>query len=154
MVKDVTEPRFTAGDLAERTGVSERTVRYYVGEGLLPAPAGRGRGAHFGPGHLNRLRLIRALQRAGNSLDTIGEYLHELGPDDAKVESALRVWETRQEEAAWAETWRRTLGVPAALYRYRIAEGVELLVEMKAAPSPARLAALLRGVRQVFAEDE
>jgi DNA-binding transcriptional MerR regulator len=147
-------PRYTAGDLATRAGVSERTVRYYVAEGLLPKPAGRGRGAHFGAGHLIRLKLIRAIQQAGNELETIQEYLQELGPNDAKAEAALRVWENRQEQASWTEMWREKFGVPANLYRYRLAEGVELLVDAKAAPDPARMASILRHIRAAFADEE
>jgi DNA-binding transcriptional MerR regulator len=154
MDDDQAEARYTASDLAERAGVSERTVRYYVAEGLLPAPAGRGRGANFGPGHLTRLRLIRAIQQAGANLETIGEYLRELGPEDAKAEAALRIWESRQEQSEWAETWREKFGVPSALHRYRIAEGVELLVDTKAAPSRERMNAILRNVRKAFAEED
>jgi len=32
--------RFSVGELAELGGVSRRTVRYYVQEGLIPAPLG------------------------------------------------------------------------------------------------------------------
>jgi DNA-binding transcriptional MerR regulator len=148
------QPRFTASELADRADVSERTVRYYVAEGLLPAPAGRGRGAHFGAGHLARLKLIRTLQQAGNELETIREYLQELGPDDAKAEAALRVWESRQEQAVWAGIWREKFGVPGMIYRYRIADGVELLVDTQAAPDRARMASILRVLREAFASEE
>jgi DNA-binding transcriptional MerR regulator len=153
MVDDEAEGGYTAAELAARAGVSERTVRYYVREGLLPAPAGRGRGAHFGPGHLIRLKLIREIQKAGNNIRTIREYLDELGPDDGKAEAALRVWETRQEQAAWSEIWRERFGAPSSVFRYRIAEGIELLVDARSAPSPTRMAAALRAVRKAF-DDE
>ena len=45
-------------ELAELGGVSRRTVRYYVQEGLLPAPLGVGRGRHYGPAHLEQLITI------------------------------------------------------------------------------------------------
>jgi DNA-binding transcriptional MerR regulator len=154
MPKDTPQPQFTASELADRAGVTERTVRFYVSEALLPPPAGRGRGAHFGAGHLVRLKLIRALQQAGNELETIREYLQELGPDDAKAEGALRVWESRQERAQWADSWREKLGTPAAIYRYRIAEGVELLVDTQAALSRARMASIMRTIREAFASEE
>ena len=148
------QPRYTASDLASRAGISERTVRYYVAEGLLPAPDGRGRGAHYGAAHLTRLKLIRAIQQAGNDLETIGEYLSELADDDAKAEAALRVWESRQEQAQWAETWREKFGVPATLHRYRIADGVELLVDAKVAPSRECMTAALRDLRKMFADED
>lgn len=154
MDDDEPTSKYTASDLAARVGVSERTVRYYVAEGLLPPPTGRGRGAHFGAGHLSRLRLIRAIQAAGNDLEMIREYLTELGPGDEKAEAALRLWESRQEQAEWAETWREKFGAPSTLHRYRIAEGIELLVDAKTAPSRARMTTILRQVRQAFVEEE
>ena len=50
-------------ELADAAGVTPRTVRYYVQQGLLPAPAARGPGAHYERDHLDRLRLIKRLQR-------------------------------------------------------------------------------------------
>jgi DNA-binding transcriptional MerR regulator len=154
VTSDRAERRYTASELAARVGTSERTVRFYVAEGLLPPPRGRGRGAHFREAHLIRLQLIRAIQRAGNELSTIAEYLEELGADGAKDAAALQVWEARQEQAEWAQTWRERFGVPATLYRYRIADGVELFVEAKAAPDRQRMSALLRRLRAAFSEDD
>ena len=57
--------------LADLGGVSRRTVRYYVQEGLLPAPQGVGRGRHYGRPHLERLLEVKAWQEAGLSLDQI-----------------------------------------------------------------------------------
>ena len=50
-------------DLCARTGVTVRTVRYYVQQGLLPSP-GTGPHARYQQDHLDRLRLIRQLQKA------------------------------------------------------------------------------------------
>ena len=49
--------------LADRAGVSIRTVRYYIQQGLLPKPEARGPGAHYKEEHLDRLLLIKRLQR-------------------------------------------------------------------------------------------
>jgi DNA-binding transcriptional MerR regulator len=51
----------TIEDLAERAGVSVRTVRFYISQGLLAGPGTRGRAAAYGDEHLARLRLIRRL---------------------------------------------------------------------------------------------
>lgn len=51
----------TIEELAGRVGVPVRTIRYYIAEGLLPGPQGRGRAATYGEDHLLRLRLIRRL---------------------------------------------------------------------------------------------
>jgi DNA-binding transcriptional MerR regulator len=45
--------------LSRETGINVRTIRYYLAEGLLPSPAGRGPAATYGVGHRDRLRLIR-----------------------------------------------------------------------------------------------
>jgi len=52
----------TLAELCSRTGVTVRTVRYYVQQGLLPSP-GTGPHARYGQVHLDRLQLIRRLQR-------------------------------------------------------------------------------------------
>jgi DNA-binding transcriptional MerR regulator len=151
------EDRYTARDLAALTGVSERTVRYYVQEGLLPPPAGRGRGANFTADHLTRLKLIRAMQQAGNELDAIRDYLTELkdtlAQSGASFESVLAIWAGRNERADILEQWRRRGRVPELLRRYRIAPGVELTIDAQAALTPARLEKVLRALKAEF-EDE
>ena len=62
---DVRESRHAIGELADLGGVSRRTVRYYVQEGLLPAPLGVGRGRHYGAEHLEQLLKVKALQEQG-----------------------------------------------------------------------------------------
>src|SRR5262245_6643969 len=65
------ESRHAIGELAELAGVSRRTIRYYVQEGLLPAPLGVGRGRHYGDQHLDQLLKVKALQEKGRTLDEI-----------------------------------------------------------------------------------
>ena len=60
--------KYTAAELARLVGVSVRTVRYYVREGLIDPPTGRGRGPHFTDHHLNQLRRVRLLQSTGLDL--------------------------------------------------------------------------------------
>ncbi|MCB9736983.1 MAG: MerR family transcriptional regulator [Deltaproteobacteria bacterium] len=66
---------YSVGELADLGGVSRRTVRYYVQRGLLPAPEGLGRGAHYTAEHLARLVRIRELQEGGVALDDIARHL-------------------------------------------------------------------------------
>jgi DNA-binding transcriptional MerR regulator len=63
--------QYAIGDLARLAGVSRRTVRYYVQEGLIAAPHGVGRGNHYGPEHLDQILRVKALQEAGKTLDEI-----------------------------------------------------------------------------------
>ncbi|HZW02420.1 MAG TPA: MerR family transcriptional regulator, partial [Anaerolineaceae bacterium] len=51
-------------ELADLAGVSIRTIRYYINEGLLPAPDARGRYSTYREEYLDRLRLIRKLKDA------------------------------------------------------------------------------------------
>ena len=56
------------GDVARRTGVTERTLRYYEELGLLaPDRAGGGR-RRYGGGDLDRLYRIRLLRELGTPL--------------------------------------------------------------------------------------
>ncbi|MCL4562693.1 MAG: MerR family transcriptional regulator, partial [Chloroflexi bacterium] len=51
-------------ELARRAGVSVRTIRYYIEEGLLPPPGNLGRYSLYGEEYLDRLELIRQLKAA------------------------------------------------------------------------------------------
>lgn len=150
-------PRYTARDLAALCDISERTVRYYVAEGLLPPPAARGRGANFDDGHLTRLRLIRAMQQAGNDLEAIGDYLRELEKElagrPAGFESALAVWTGRTERLEIAQRFQSRWNVPEPVHRYRVAPGVEVLISSVGGPPQARLQAALKAMREAL-EDE
>lgn len=67
---ETAEP-YTVSELSELGGVSRRTVRFYVQEGLIPPPHRRGRGATYGPEHLEALLRVKALQESGLKLDDI-----------------------------------------------------------------------------------
>ena len=61
----------TVDELAARTGMTVRTVRFYATEGLLPPPVRRGRIGYYNAGHRMRLDLIRTLQEHGYTLAAI-----------------------------------------------------------------------------------
>src|SRR5687768_3341771 len=71
--------------LSDLAGVSVRTVRYYIQQGLLPAPESRGPGAHYGPEHLSRLRLIRRMQREHLPLAEIRRRLEQAEPEEIQM---------------------------------------------------------------------
>src|SRR5262245_32063026 len=75
------------GELCERTGVTARTVRYYIQQGLLRSPGQSGPGAKYDQGHLARLQLIRRLQHEHLPLAEIRKRLQ--GLDDASVAALL-----------------------------------------------------------------
>lgn len=85
-----TEPKtYDLNELAEAAGVTARTIRYYVAQGILPSPATRGPGTRYDAGHLDRLQLIKRLQRQHLPLAEIRRQLE--GLDDAGVKHLLRV---------------------------------------------------------------
>src|ERR1043166_4283991 len=78
---------FDIAELARAAKVTTRTVRYYVQQGLLPQPGSRGPGTRYDVGHLDRLQLIKRLQREHLPLAEIRRRLEAM--DDAAVREAL-----------------------------------------------------------------
>lgn len=78
---------FDLNELSAAAGVTPRTIRYYVQQGLLPSPGTRGPGTRYDRGFLDRLQLIRRLQRQHLPLAEIRRRVEDL--DDAGVRDAL-----------------------------------------------------------------
>ena len=77
-------------ELAEATGLSVDTIRFYQKRRLLPPPAREGRVAWYGPEHVGRLARIRELQGRGFSLAVIRRLLEgELHPSDEPLVAAV-----------------------------------------------------------------
>jgi DNA-binding transcriptional MerR regulator len=75
-----------SGRLAELAGVNPQTLRYYERRGLLPRPA-RSAGGHrlYPPGDVTLIRVIKAAQRLGFTLDEVAELV-----DGRRREPGLR----------------------------------------------------------------
>jgi len=58
-------------ELAERTGVSVRTIRYWIAEGVLQGPSGMGPGGHYTSVHEAAVLRIKKLKFNGLSLTEI-----------------------------------------------------------------------------------
>jgi DNA-binding transcriptional MerR regulator len=56
------EIKLTLKELCNAASVSERTVRYYIQQGLLPPPQGAGPASRYNLEHLRRLALVRRLK--------------------------------------------------------------------------------------------
>ncbi|MEO6885065.1 MAG: MerR family transcriptional regulator [Jatrophihabitantaceae bacterium] len=82
--------QFTIDELATRTGMTVRTVRFYATEGLLPPPERRGRMAFYDSRHRLRLDLIRTLQEHGYTLAAIERVLARVPTDADPAEYAVR----------------------------------------------------------------
>jgi DNA-binding transcriptional MerR regulator len=136
----VTELDLTVDELAERSGTTVRTIRYYQSEGLLPAPERRGREARYGAAHLERLLLIAGLQERGLRLNAIADLLHH-SPDDTTTadwlglgETLSRPWsEDRPALLSEAELVERLDGTPEGTADELVRTGV---VERRSDTSP------------------
>jgi DNA-binding transcriptional MerR regulator len=121
IVKDSREKPLSLEELAAEAGVPARTIRFYIARGLLPRPAGAGRGAAYGSEHVARLRSVKRLQGKGLMLAEISRVLGGEKPEaglpppsawwsyplaDAVVvwvRAGLSPWRTRQVRAALEE---------------------------------------------------
>ncbi len=97
------DPAYTLDDLCALAGVTVRTVRYYIGEGLLPPPTGHGTNARYTQEHLDRLQVIGAmkerylpLRQIRRALDAMSdrelretaEGIRQIAVDDGDIESS------------------------------------------------------------------
>ena len=73
---DADEPLFPIGELARRTGLSVKTIRFYADSGVVPT-AGRSEAGYrlFNTGALARLAFVRTLRDLGVDLATIKRVL-------------------------------------------------------------------------------
>ena len=111
--------------LAAQTGVSRRTIRYYISRGLMEGPLRRGRNAVYGRQHLDRLAKIQELQRSGLTLKEVANVLAGKGP-------------------------RKVAPRPSSWWRYPVTHDVEVLVS--ATVSPWRNRQVRRALARLAAE--
>lgn len=139
MTAESSSPPLGIAELAALGGVTRRTVRYYVQEGLLPTPRGVGRGDHYGPEHLDRLLRVKELQERGRSLEEIRrELTAPPSKGGAPVDQNATV----------------NLSIPRGTWvRLNVAPGIEVHVASGLRlPPPGRLAELAALCRELFGE--
>jgi DNA-binding transcriptional MerR regulator len=123
--------RYSIDDLSTLAGVSPRTVRYYIAQGLLERPEGEKRGAHYLRRHLEQLLLVRRWTEAGLSLERIRELLAgapEDPPRRAPAPGSVEVWS-----------------------RVTVADGLEVQIEPgRAGLTPEQVRALVRGITALY----
>ena len=73
---------YTITELADLAGVTPRTVRYYLSQGLLPSAGQTGPGTRYSESHLARLRVIRGLQAEHLPLAEIRKRLSDVDDDE------------------------------------------------------------------------
>jgi DNA-binding transcriptional MerR regulator len=125
---------YSIADLARVTGLNVRTIRYYIAQGLIPASGESGPGAHYGQGHLDRLRLTKRLQAQHLPLSEIRAQLSALGDDEIAtlLAGAEGVSETPRSSA---------LDYVRGLLEPRPPAGGGLAARMQVAPPSAPVAA-------------
>ena len=111
------EESYTIGELAERAGVTPRTIRYYTAEGLLLRPDTRGQYARYGAEHLLQLQLIARLKAAYLPLHEIRARLDGLGVAKLQALLAAKGNEPVGPSTSAAEYLAEVLGRPAPAAR-------------------------------------
>ncbi len=84
--------RMRIGELTERAGVTQRTVRYYESIGLLPSGEREGNGHHYYTEEtVARLRKIDQLKKLGLSLEDIRDVIELYFTDPSGVQPKRKV---------------------------------------------------------------
>jgi len=117
------------GELGQATGFTDKTIRYYERQGVLPAPERTSSGYRkYGPEDIDRLVFIRKAKRLGLSLEDIKGILqvHDrreatclhvrslLGEKLAQVDAVLKDLQTFREELAAIQERANALDPPVA----------------------------------------
>ena len=82
--------KYKVSELAEKAGVTKRTIHYYISKGLLLPPEGTGINSLYNDEHLERILLIKMLQAEYMPLNKIREYILE-NPKEKVRNSAKEV---------------------------------------------------------------
>jgi DNA-binding transcriptional MerR regulator len=78
-------PDFPIEELAQRTGMTVRTLRNYQSRKLLPPPEVRARTGYYNERHVARVELVKELQLEGFKLETIARMLDKTGTSDGEI---------------------------------------------------------------------
>ncbi|MCU0241295.1 MAG: MerR family transcriptional regulator [Vicinamibacteria bacterium] len=151
------ENLYDLAQLCEESGVTQRTVRYYIQQGLLPSPGQPGPGAKYGEIYLSRLKLIRQLQRDHLPLAEIRRRIAG-GPEAAAAASSQQVMPASGDAYARKDIGSSQVRATAASLRERsqwerfsLADDIELHVRRPLARDQnRRVERLLEQARQIF----
>ena len=123
--------RYSLDDLASLAGLTARTVRFYIQQGLIDRPLGEKRGAYYLARHLEQLLLVRRWTDAGLSLDRIRELIAG-APADAPP---------RASRPGMVEVWSRVT----------LADGLEMHLEPgRAGLTPEQVRAFVREMTATY----
>ncbi|MEU5611281.1 MerR family transcriptional regulator [Streptomyces sparsogenes] len=94
---------YRIAELAEKAGITVRTLRFYRERKLIPPPRREGRIAWYNDHHLARLRTIAALLERGHTLGGIAELLAAFDGGARDVAGLLGVRPAPIPVPAWSE---------------------------------------------------
>ncbi len=84
-MKKVTPTFYNIETLARLTGITRRTVRYYVQRELIPKPEGGGRGHYYTDEHLRLIEKIKVWQKQGVPLEKMKALIRQGAQPDHTV---------------------------------------------------------------------
>jgi len=153
--------RLTIGELSEATGMTVRNIRNHQSRGLLPPPELEARTGYYGEQHVERLRLIQAMQADGFNLAAIrrllsGSELRRAATMPVEAPAVLTVAELEARFGAadpelLAEAERLGLLVPLGDGRFEAPSPALLRAAEDAVGLGVPLPAALRAVEEVNA---
>ncbi len=95
----------TLEDLSTYSGLSLRTLRYYIQEGILQGPDSRGKYARYSQEHLDRIELIRRLKELRLPLQEIGQIIENMTPEEiSKVREYQDILKTKIKRPEFPKT--------------------------------------------------
>ena len=133
MDADTPDQKYSLDELSALVGLSKRTIRYYMGLGLVARPLGETKGSYYTAEHLQQLAQVKTLTESGVSLERIGSLLAQAGQPAA--ERSL------------------TPGQLTVKSHIHLAEGIELVVNgATASLSPEEMRAVAHAALQKISE--
>jgi DNA-binding transcriptional MerR regulator len=128
MNTEFTTQKLSLDELCGAVGLTKRTVRYYIGLGLVDRPHGETKGAFYTDEHLQQLARVKTLADSGVSLDRIAQLLEHA--DKSVIQTSTTV--------------AGQLSVKSHIF---IAPGVELVIDgSHAMLSPTEIRSVARAV--------
>ena len=125
------DKNYTFEELCALSGLSTRTLRYYIQIGLVDKPIGQTRAAHYLSSHLEKIFRIKQLSESGISLERIRDVL--LGGPLPVPERTKRPGQVEVRSHLW------------------VADGIELQVSPETAGlSPEELRKFLKLVLEAY----
>jgi DNA-binding transcriptional MerR regulator len=133
MIANTPNQRHSLDELSALVGLSKRTIRYYIGLGLVARPEGETKGSFYTAEHLQQLAQVKTLTESGVSLERISALLAQAGQPPAER--------------------RLTPGQLTVKSHIYLSNGIELVVDGTAAGlSPEEIRAVANAALQKISE--